>query len=298
MIEFKGVTKVYDNGTVALDDLDLFIDKGEFVFVLGHSGAGKSTMIKLLLREEVPTTGAITVGDYNLRGIKARDIPYLRRKLGVVFQDFRLIPTMTAYENVAFAMRVTNIEPKDIRKRVPYILHLVGLTDKARRYPDEMSGGEQQRVALARALVHNPPVIIADEPTGNIDPELSYEIMDLLSEINKLGTTVVVVTHEQDMVRRFRRRTIVLKDGKLASDTGGPPRKKRPESEETGESKENEVSNIKSKDKRPKKSKKKNRIVEKERPAEIEEDAPRSGKIKFSADQVADAVDSGKAGGK
>lgn len=220
MIEFQGVTKVYDNGTVALDDLDLFIDKGEFVFVLGHSGAGKSTMIKLLLREEVPTTGTIVVGDYNLRKIKPRQIPYLRRKLGVVFQDFRLIPTMTAYENVAFAMRVTNISPKDIRKRVPYILHLVGLTDKARCYPSEMSGGEQQRVALARALVHNPPVIIADEPTGNIDPELSYEIMELLNEINNLGTTVVVVTHEQAMVSEFRRRTIVLKDGKLVGDTG------------------------------------------------------------------------------
>lgn len=220
MIEFKGVTKVYANGTVALDDLDLFIDKGEFVFVLGHSGAGKSTMIKLLLREDVPTTGAITVGDYNLRTIKNRQIPYLRRKLGVVFQDFRLIPTMTAYENVAFAMRVTNIAPKDIRKRVPYILHLVGLTDKARCFPAELSGGEQQRVALARALVHNPPVIIADEPTGNIDPGLSYEIMELLSEINKLGTTIMVVTHEQSMVSEFHRRTIMLKDGKLISDTG------------------------------------------------------------------------------
>ncbi len=220
MIEFEGVSKVYDNGTVALDDVDLYIDKGEFVFVLGHSGAGKSTMLKLILREELPTKGKIMVGDYNLTKMKRREIPYLRRNLGVVFQDFRLIPTMTAYENVAFAMRVTNIPPKEIRRRVPYILHLVGLTDKARVLPSELSGGEQQRVALARALVHNPPIIIADEPTGNIDPELSHEIMELLTEINKLGTTVVVVTHEQTMVREFHRRTISLKNGKLVSDVG------------------------------------------------------------------------------
>ncbi len=219
MIEFKGVSKVYPNGTVALDDVDLFIGKGEFVFVLGHSGAGKSTLLKLILREEASTKGTIIVGDYNLNKIKNREIPYLRRNLGVVFQDFRLIPTMTAYDNVAFAMHVTNIPRKEIRKRVPYILHLVGLTDKARVYPNQLSGGEQQRVALARALVHNPAIIIADEPTGNIDPELSYEIMELLTEINKLGTTVVVVTHEQAMVSDFHRRTIKLEKGKIVSDT-------------------------------------------------------------------------------
>ncbi len=219
MIEFKGVTKVYPNGTVALDDVDLFIGKGEFVFILGHSGAGKSTLLKLVLREEKTTSGEIIVSDYDLNEIRNREIPYLRRTLGVVFQDFRLIPTMTAYENVAFAMHVTNIPKKEIRKRVPYILHLVGLTDKAKVYPTELSGGEQQRVALARALVHNPAIIIADEPTGNIDPELSYEIMELLTEINKLGTTVVVVTHEQRMVSEFNRRTIKLEHGKIVSDT-------------------------------------------------------------------------------
>ncbi len=220
MIEFKNVTKVYETGTVALDNLNLVIEKGEFVFVLGHSGAGKSTMIKLLLREETATKGVIMIDDYNLKTIKKRQIPYMRRKLGVVFQDFRLIPTMTAYDNIAFAMRVTNIPASEIRKRVPYVLHLVGLTDKARVYPNEMSGGEQQRVALARALVHNPPIIIADEPTGNIDPNMSFEIMDLLTKINELGTTVVVVTHEQAMVGQFHRRTIVLRGGKLVSDTG------------------------------------------------------------------------------
>ncbi|MEG1650197.1 MAG: cell division ATP-binding protein FtsE [Oscillospiraceae bacterium] len=225
MIEFKGVTKVYPNGTVALDDVDLFIGKGEFVFILGHSGAGKSTLLKLVLREESATSGEIKVADYDLNEIRNRDIPFLRRNLGVVFQDFRLIPTMTAYENVAFAMHVTNIPKKEIRKRVPYILHLVGLTDKAKVYPTELSGGEQQRVALARALVHNPSIIIADEPTGNIDPELSFEIMELLAEINKLGTTVVVVTHEQAMVSNFHRRTIKLEHGKIVSDTRKAVRK-------------------------------------------------------------------------
>jgi cell division transport system ATP-binding protein len=220
MIELKGVSKTYDNGTTALRGIDLSIGKGEFVFVLGHSGAGKSTLLKLLLREEVPSKGKIAVGEYNLEKIKKRQIPYLRRKLGVVFQDFRLIPTMTAYENVAFAMRVTNVPSKEIRKRVPYILHLVGLTDKARVLPSELSGGEQQRVALARALVHNPPIIIADEPTGNIDPELSYEIMELLTAINNLGTTVIVVTHERTVAASFGRRTIMLKNGRLVSDTG------------------------------------------------------------------------------
>lgn len=219
MIEFKGVTKVYPNGTVALDDVDFFVGKGEFVFILGRSGAGKSTLLKLILREEAATSGEIIVGDYNLATIKEKQIPYLRRNLGVVFQDFRLIPTMTAYENVAFAMHVTNIPKKEIRKRVPYILHLVGLSEKAKVYPTELSGGEQQRVALARALVHNPQIIIADEPTGNIDPQLSYEIMELLAEINKLGTTVVVVTHEQEMVADFHRRTIVIEQGRIVSDT-------------------------------------------------------------------------------
>ncbi len=220
MIELKNVTKVYPNGTVALEDVDLFIRKGEFVFILGHSGAGKSTLLKLLLHEETPTSGSIVVGEYNLRKIRKREIPYLRRQIGMVFQDFRLIPTLTAYENIAFAMRVTNVSSRQIRKRVPYILNLVGLAHKAKVRPEELSGGEQQRVALARALVHNPPIIIADEPTGNIDPELSLEIMRLLSEINRLGTTIIVVTHEQDMVRQFDCRTIKLEGGHVVFDTG------------------------------------------------------------------------------
>ena len=221
MIEFRNVSKNYPGGTHALDDVDISIDKGEFVFILGHSGAGKSTLLKLMLREELPSKGSIMSADYNLVKMKKRQVPYLRRELGVVFQDFRLIPTMTAYENVAFAMRVTNISSKEIRRRVPYILRIVGLEDKMHVYPDQLSGGEQQRVALARALVHNPKIILADEPTGNIDPELSLEIMELLLEINKLGTTVVVVTHDVALANRFKARTITLDHGRVASDTKG-----------------------------------------------------------------------------
>lgn len=220
MIEFNGVTKTYPGGIHALNGIDLFIEKGEFVFIIGHSGAGKSTLLKMILREEKPTSGSITVGEYKLDKIRNRKIPYLRRTLGVVFQDFRLIPTMTVYENVAFALRVTNVPRKDIRKRVLYVLKLVELENKMTAFPDHLSGGEQQRVALARALVHNPRIIIADEPTGNIDPELSYEIMELLTAINRMGTTVVVVTHEQEMARHFAKRTIVLRDGKIYSDSG------------------------------------------------------------------------------
>ena len=225
MIDFRDVSKEYPGGTLALDNLDLSIKKGEFVFILGHSGAGKSTLIKLILREELPTSGDITIADYNLTRMKNREVPYLRRELGVVFQDFRLIPTMTAYENVAFAMRVTNISAKEIRRRVPYILRLVGLEDKLHVYPEQLSGGEQQRVALARALVHNPKIILADEPTGNNDPALSLEIMELLQEINKLGTTVVVVTHDVRLAQRFDARTIVLQHGRVFSDTKGGQRK-------------------------------------------------------------------------
>lgn len=221
MIEFKNVKKVYPGGNTALHDVNLKIDKGEFVFVLGHSGAGKSTFLKLILHEEEATEGSVIVNDYDLSSIKNRDIPYLRRSLGVVFQDFRLIPTMTAYDNVAFAMRVTNTPEKEIRKRVPYVLGLVGLAEKARSYPPELSGGEQQRISLARALVHSPPIIIADEPTGNIDPELSVEIMELLTAINKVGVTVVVVTHEQELAARFHKRTIHIDKGQVVSDTRG-----------------------------------------------------------------------------
>jgi len=224
MIEFRNVTKEYPGGIYALDGVDFTIDKGEFVFILGHSGAGKSTLLKLMLKEEDPTEGVITIADYNLNKIRRRKIPYLRRELGVVFQDFRLISTMTAYENVAFAMRVTNVSAREIRRRVPYILKIVGLEDKSQVYPEQLSGGEQQRVALARALVHNPKIILADEPTGNIDPKLSLEIIELLREINSLGTTVVVVTHDIALANRFKARTIILKDGRIARDTKGDTR--------------------------------------------------------------------------
>lgn len=186
--------------------------------MLGHSGAGKSTFLKLILREEVATEGRVLVNKNDLSTIRQRDIPYLRRGLGVVFQDFRLIPTMTAYENVAFAMRVTNIPERQIKRRVPYVLNLVGLAGKAHSLPQELSGGEQQRIALARALVHSPPIIIADEPTGNIDPELSVEIMELLQAINSVGTTIVVVTHERDLAQRFHKRMIVIDHGEVIDD--------------------------------------------------------------------------------
>ena len=223
MIRFEHVTKVYEstgNGPdiTALHDVNLHIRKGEFVFVLGHSGAGKSTFLKLILREEVATEGRVLVNKNDLSTSRQRDIPYLRRGLGVVFQDFRLIPTMTAYENVAFAMRVTNIPERQIKRRVPYVLNLVGLAGKAHSLPQELSGGEQQRIALARALVHSPPIIIADEPTGNIDPELSVEIMELLQAINSVGTTIVVVTHERDLAQRFHKRMIVIDHGEVIDD--------------------------------------------------------------------------------
>jgi cell division transport system ATP-binding protein len=223
MIRLENVTKYYpENETPALDGLSLHIRKGEFVFVLGSSGAGKSTFIKLLLREVTADSGSVLVNGFNLKKIRRRKVPHLRRSMGVVFQDFRLIPTMTAYENVAFAMRVTNVPEREIRERVPFVLKLVGLGDKLDRYPEQLSGGEQQRVALARALVHSPQLIIADEPTGNIDPALSVEIMELLSAINSVGVTVVVATHEHDLVNRFRKRIIRIEQGKVVSDTNPP----------------------------------------------------------------------------
>ena len=217
MIEFSNVSKRYENGTKALENVSLNIDRGEFVFIVGSSGAGKSTLIKLMLREEKPTSGIIHVNGFNLNKIKRRQIPKFRRTLGVVFQDFRLIPYMTAYDNVAFALRVTNVSSRDIRRRVPYVLGLVGLASKARIVPDKLSGGEQQR-ALARALVNNPDLIIADEPTGNIDPELSFEIVELLHEINKMGTTIVMVTHEHELVSHFNHRVITIENGTVVSD--------------------------------------------------------------------------------
>ncbi len=218
MIEFTNVTKIYKPNIIAVKDVSLHIKKGEFVFVLGPSGAGKSTFIKLMLREEKATKGKILVNGYNLSKIKERDVPYLRRTLGVVFQDFRLIPNLTAYENIAFAMRVTDIDEEDIKKRVPYILNLVGLNKKDDKYPHQLSGGEQQRVSLARALVHNPDLVIADEPTGNIDPDLSIEIMELLKAINKIGTTVIVVTHEHELAHKYSQRTIEMRNGSIIKD--------------------------------------------------------------------------------
>ena len=219
MIAFKGVHKVYDNGTKALKDVNLRIDKGEFVFIVGASGAGKSTFLKLIMREEVANAGEVIVNDFKLSKLKRREIPYLRRTMGIVFQDFRLINNMNVFDNVAFAMRVIGASQREVRKRVPYILGLVGLQNKARNYPMELSGGEQQRVGLARALVNNPALIIADEPTGNIDPELSYEIVELLNEINRRGTTVLMVTHERDLVRMFNRRVIEIREGCVVSDS-------------------------------------------------------------------------------
>ena len=221
MIDFKNVVKTYPNGTVALNGISVHIDDGEFVFIVGHSGAGKTTLTKLLLCEEKPTSGHLIVGDYDLARIPNYKIPRYRRELGVVFQDFRLLPNKTVYENVAFAMRVVGTAPGKIRRRVPAILNTVNLADKNNSFPDEISGGEQQRVALARALANNPNVIIADEPTGNIDPQMSLEIMNLLMKINKLGKTVIVVTHERELVNYYKQRVIMIKDGVIVEDKLG-----------------------------------------------------------------------------
>ena len=218
MIVFSEVTKSYSVGTHALRGIDLQIEDGEFVFLVGPSGSGKSTIMKLITGELTPTSGAVHVNGYSLDRIRKREVPYLRRTIGVVFQDFRLIETKTVYENVAFAMRVIGAQEQEIRERVPYVLELVGLETKSRRHPNELSGGEQQRLAIARALVNNPSTIIADEPTGNLDPELSLEIMSLLQEINNLGTTVLVVTHARGLVQRFGKRVVVLDEGLVVSD--------------------------------------------------------------------------------
>lgn len=219
MIEFKNVSKTYDNGTEALRNVSIRIEDGEFVFIVGSSGAGKSTFLKLIMREQVANSGTVQINGFNLNTMKKKEIPMLRRTMGIVFQDFRLIPTMSVFDNVAFAMRVIGAKEKEIRKRVPYILSLVGLTSKARQLPTQLSGGEQQRVALARALVNNAGILIADEPTGNIDPEMSYEIVELLNHINANGTTVVMVTHEHNLVRHFHHRVITIEEGCVVSDT-------------------------------------------------------------------------------
>ena len=224
MIEFKNVSKVYNNGTEALRNLSLSIAKGEFVFIVGSSGAGKSTFLKLIMREEVPNSGEIVVNGRKLSTVRKRDVPYLRRTMGIVFQDFRLIDKMTVYDNVAFAMHIVGASDREIRNRVPYVLGLVGLEKKMDNHPAELSGGEQQRVGLARALVNNPSMIIADEPTGNVDPAMSYEIVELLTEINRRGTTVLMVTHEHDLVKRFPRRVIEIQGGTVVGDTGSEVR--------------------------------------------------------------------------
>ena len=218
MIELNNVVKTYDPGVKALNGISLKIDDGEFVFLVGPSGSGKSTIIKLLTAELEPTAGSVLVNGFVLEKIRPRAIPYLRRTLGVIFQDFRLIENKTVYDNVAFAMRVIGAGESAIKTRVPYVLDLVGLENKGRRLPHELSGGEQQRVAIARALVNNPSVIIADEPTGNLDPSRSLEIMMLLEQINALGTTVMVVTHEKELVNRFTKRVVAIDEGKIISD--------------------------------------------------------------------------------
>jgi len=221
MIEFCDVTKSYSVGTHALRGVSMQIEDGEFAFIIGQSGAGKSTVIKLLMHEEVPTGGVVKVGDFDIKKMRQSRVPMLRRSMGVVFQDFRLIDNMTVFDNVAFAMRAVGSSPRTIRRRVPYVLSVVGLGHKAKNYPNELSGGEQQRVALARALVNNPQLIIADEPTGNVDPEMAREIMELLNQINQNGTTVIVVTHDNNLVNEFNKRVIHIEKGRVVSDQVG-----------------------------------------------------------------------------
>lgn len=218
MIEFKNVTKVYGKNIPALSNINLSIDKGEFVFLVGPSGAGKSTFIKTLLKEVDPSSGSVVVNNVDITTLKRKDVPYYRRKIGVVFQDFRLIPNLNVYENVAFAMRVVEAPMKDIRKKVPAVLSMVGLSNKHKAFPHELSGGEQQRVSLARALVNNPALIIADEPTGNLDPDTSMEIMDILNDINRAGTTILMATHAKDIVDNMKKRVVALEKGNLVRD--------------------------------------------------------------------------------
>ena len=218
MIILSNVSKVYDNGTKALDNISFFIERGEFVFIVGPSGAGKSTLIKLLMHEEVATSGEVIINSVSVNSLKQSQIPFLRRDMGVVFQDFRLLPKKTVYENVSFAMEVVGASAREIRRQVPNVLSMVGLSHKAKMYPGQLSGGEQQRVALARALANNPAFLIADEPTGNLNPKTAYEIVELLDEINKRGTTVIMATHAKDIVDSMKKRVIAIEDGVIARD--------------------------------------------------------------------------------
>ena len=221
MIEFKNVSKKYGTGTVAVDNANFTIEKGEFAFLIGNSGSGKSTIIKMMLKEEEPSAGNIFINGRDITKIKPSKVHYLRRSMGIVFQDFRLLPDKTVYENVAFAMYVVRASQKHIRRQVPMVLSLVGLSQKAKMYPNELSGGEQQRVALARAIVNNPSMLIADEPTGNLDPNTAWDIMELLNDINLRGTTVVVATHAKDIVDKMNRRVIRIEHGNIVRDEKG-----------------------------------------------------------------------------
>ena len=221
MIRLKDVVKTYDNGTEALRGISFTIEDGEFVFLVGPSGSGKSTIIKLLTGEILPTEGRVMINGFSMSRISDKQIPYMRRTIGVIFQDFRLIGKKTVYDNLSLAMRAVGASPREIKNRIPYVLDLVGLAGKGQRYPDELSGGEQQRVAIARPLVNNPSTIVADEPTGNLDPNRSLEIMTLLERINALGTTVVVVTHEKGLVNHFDKRVIMIDSGVVAGSGMG-----------------------------------------------------------------------------
>ncbi len=218
VIKIENVTKIYENGALGLKDFSLDIEKGEFVFIVGQSGSGKSTFMRILLKEIEPTTGDVFIDNTELSLLKRKKVPYLRRKLGCVFQDFRLLPSKTVYENVAFAMQVVESSNRNIRRSVPQVLSLVGLHKKAKSYPDQLSGGEKQRVAIARAIINKPPILLADEPTGNLDPDTAWEIMELLKEINSRGTTVVMATHAKDIVNKMRKRVVHIENGVLISD--------------------------------------------------------------------------------
>ncbi|MDN5294328.1 MAG: cell division transport system ATP-binding protein [Eubacteriales bacterium] len=218
MLQFFNVSKVYPNGVQALVNISFSVKKGEFVFLVGPSGAGKTTITKLIIREEVPTRGQLFFNGWNVGRLKPSEVPYLRRNVGMIFQDFKLLPNKTVYENVAFALEVTGASKKEIKKSVPQVLQMVGLENKANMWPGQLSAGEQQRVAIARALVKNPPMLIADEPTGNLDPDTAWEIMKLLEEINKLGTTIIMATHAKDIVDSMKKRVIALEKGRIVRD--------------------------------------------------------------------------------